>query len=67
VAATGEAFVRRVLTIVGVLAMLLGTIWVTQGTGVVPFGSIANDIKWAYLGAALFVVALFLIAHVRQR
>jgi len=51
---------------VGVLAMFLGTFWVLQGTGVVPLGFMANDIDWAYRGAALFVIALFVIAHYRR-
>ncbi len=57
---------RRVLTIVSVLTMLIGTVWVTQGTGLVPLGFMANDITWAYRGAALFVIALFALAQVRR-
>ena len=61
-----EAFVRPVLVTIGVLAMLLGTLWVLQGTGVVPLGFMANDIDWAYRGAALFVVALLVVAQMRR-
>lgn len=57
---------RPVMVTVGVLAMFLGTFWVLQGTGVVPLGFMANDIDWAYRGAALFVIALFVIAHYRR-
>ncbi len=57
---------RLVLVSVGILAMLLGTFWVLQGTGVVPLGLMANDIDWAYRGAALFVVALLITAHFRR-
>jgi len=58
--------VRPVLTFAGCSAMLLGTFWVTQGTGVLPIGFMANDIAWAYRGAALFLLALFVVAHVRR-
>ena len=57
---------RPVLVFAGVLAMLLGTFWVLQGTGVVPLGFMANDINWAYRGAALFVVALLVVAQMRR-
>ena len=57
---------RPVVTFVGLLAMYLGTFWVLQGTGIVPMGFMANDIDWAFRGAALAVVALFAIAHVRR-
>jgi len=58
--------VRPVVTFVGLLAMYLGTFWVLQGTGIVPTGFMANDITWAYRGAALFTIALFAVAHVRR-
>ena len=57
---------RPVVTFLGLLAMLLGTFWVLQGTGIVPMGFMANDITWAYRGAALFLIALFAVAHVRR-
>lgn len=58
---------RQTVTVFGMLAMLLGTFWVTQGTGLVPFGTMAGDIIWAYFGLGLFVVALGAIAQVRPR
>ncbi|MBI1213830.1 MAG: hypothetical protein GC190_20405 [Alphaproteobacteria bacterium] len=56
---------RQTVTVVSILAMLMGTFWVAQGTGVVPLGVTAGDINWAYLGAALF--ALSLCTHVQVR
>lgn len=57
---------RQAVTIIGVLAMFVGTFWVLQGTGVVPIGFMANEIDWAYRGAALFVIALLAVANVRR-
>jgi hypothetical protein len=65
-AATREAYVRPAVTFLGLLAMLLGTFWVLQGTGFLPAGFMDNDINWAYRGAALFLIALFAVAHVRR-
>ena len=57
---------RPVLTFVGCLGMVLGTFWVTQGTGLVPIGLMAGDINWAYFGTALFIIALTAVADTRR-
>lgn len=58
---------KLVLTIVGVLAMLLGAWWIAQGTGLAPIGFMANDMNWAYRGAGLLVVGLIVVAFARRR
>lgn len=58
---------KLIITIIGVLAMLLGVWWMLQGTGVVPVGFMANNMFWAYCGAGLFVVALIVVVVVRRR
>ena len=52
---------RRVLLIVGILATLIGLVWIGQGTGYFPYpaGSLMIDqTPWAYRGAAMAVVGL---------
>lgn len=56
---------RLAVSIFSVLAMLTGTFWVTQGTGVVPYGTMAGDIAWAYFGLALFCLSLSTLMQVR--
>ena len=58
---------RQAVTVLSVLAMLLGTFWVAQGTGLVPVGTMAGDIVWAYFGLGLFLLSLSLIAQVRPQ
>jgi hypothetical protein len=52
---------RNALLSGGVAAILVGLIWLGQGTGYFPYprsGFMINDIAWAYYGAALALVGL---------
>jgi subtilisin family serine protease len=55
---------RNSLLSVGVIAILVGVIWIGQGTGYFPYPSssfMINDVAWAYYGAALAVVGLVVV------
>ncbi|MEA2897133.1 MAG: hypothetical protein QOJ84_2748 [Bradyrhizobium sp.] len=55
---------RTVLLILGILALLIGLLWIGQGTGIVAWPQssfMISQIQWAYYGAALAVVGLILI------
>jgi hypothetical protein len=55
---------RYLLLILGVVALLIGLLWIGQGTGYVAWpqsGFMISQIQWAYYGAALAVVGLVLI------
>lgn len=61
---------RIVLTIVGVLALLMGLLWIGQGTGLVhwPASSFMLDQRpWATRGAILAVIGVALIVFARRR
>ncbi len=61
---------KTVLLIVGVFALLIGILWIGQGTGVVhwPASSFMIDQRpWAVRGAVLAVVGLALIIFARRR
>jgi hypothetical protein len=60
---------RTVLLIVGVLAILVGGLWLGQGLGYVhwPASSfMINQMKWAYYGAGLAVVGLLIVMYSRR-
>ena len=61
-----RGFVRTLLFVVGVLAVLLGLWWVAQGTGLVPIGFMANHMQWAYRGAVLAAVGVVLLFASRR-
>jgi uncharacterized membrane protein len=55
---------RKLLLVVGWLALAVGLLWVGQGTGVIKWPEssfMISQIQWAYYGAALAVVGLILI------
>jgi hypothetical protein len=60
---------RNVLLSVGVIAILVGVIWIGQGTGYFPYPSssfMINDVTWAYYGIALAVLGLVAVAVSRR-
>jgi hypothetical protein len=55
---------RRLLLIVGFLALAAGLLWIGQGTGVInwpPSSFMISQIQWAGYGAALAAFGLILI------
>jgi len=60
---------RNILLSGGVIAILVGVIWIGQGTGYFPYPSssfMINDVAWAYCGIALAVVGLVAVAVSRR-
>jgi hypothetical protein len=61
---------RLLLTILGALALLMGILWILQGTGYVhwPASSFMLDVRpWAWRGVALAAVGAALIWYARRR
>jgi uncharacterized membrane protein len=55
---------RRLLLILGLVALAIGLLWIGQGTGVIdwpPSSFMIKQIQWAGYGAALAAVGLILI------
>jgi hypothetical protein len=55
---------RILLTAIGIIALLIGLIWVGQGLGIInwPLASLMiNQIKWTYIGLGVAAVGLILI------
>ncbi|HEY5158133.1 MAG TPA: hypothetical protein VII93_09265 [Anaerolineales bacterium] len=56
------------LNVLGVLMILAGIVWILQGTGMAfTVGMMAYDIRWAYAGIALILVALVMIIFTNRR
>jgi hypothetical protein len=52
--------VRAGLSIVGVLVLLAGAVFVGQGLGYIPGSFMTGDMKWFWIGSAMVVVGLAL-------
>jgi uncharacterized membrane protein len=66
-----SSLMRTPLLTIGILALVIGLLWIGQGTGYVnwPQSSfMIRQIQWAYYGAALCLVGLMAIvfAHRHQ-
>ena len=52
---------KTALLIAGILAILVGVIWIGQGTGYFPYPAqsfMINEMPWAYRGAVLAIIGL---------
>jgi hypothetical protein len=59
----GFAIVMRIVTsLIGLLLILMGSVWMMQGLGVGPDaimqGFMVNNIQWTFYGAVLAVVGV---------
>ena len=55
---------RRLLLVLGLLALAVGLLWIGQGTGAIrwpPSSFMVNQLQWAGYGAVLGAVGLILI------
>jgi hypothetical protein len=65
----GRRIARALLLIVGVFVLLMGLLWIGQGTGIVPWPKTSfmiSQIAWAYRGAALAATGALMIFVSRQ-
>jgi uncharacterized membrane protein HdeD (DUF308 family) len=58
---------RVLLTVLGVLLIVFGVIWILQGIDVLPGSFMTGDIHWAIYGAIAVVVGIILIAAARRK
>jgi len=58
---------RIILSVVGVLMVLMGTIWFLQGVNILPGSFMTGQIRWAVYGGATAVVGLGLVAVANRR
>ena len=61
---------RTALVVIGSIAVIVGLLWIGQGTGYIrwPASSFMIDARmWAWYGIALAVVGIALIVYARRR
>ncbi|PYP79096.1 MAG: hypothetical protein DMD35_09295 [Gemmatimonadetes bacterium] len=57
---------RMLMTIVGVLLVLMGGVWILQGINVLPGSFMTGQTKWAIYGALAAVAGIVLIVLARR-
>jgi hypothetical protein len=61
---------RTALLVVGIIATLVGLVWIGQGTGYFPYppsSFMISQMPWAYRGIALAVIGIGVILYSRRR
>lgn len=58
---------KIVSSIVGVLLVLMGTVWFLQGTNVLPGSFMTGQTQWAVYGAIAVVVGVVLLVLANRR
>jgi hypothetical protein len=61
---------RILLLVLGIIVILIGALWVGQGTGYImwPRSSfMLQQTQWAYYGAGLVIIGLVMVIYSRQR
>ena len=58
---------KAILTIIGVLLILFGGVWILQGINVLPGSFMTGQIRWAIYGAIAVVAGAVLIVLARRR
>ncbi|MFM8349775.1 MAG: hypothetical protein ACKN9D_01770 [Actinomycetales bacterium] len=60
--------VKVIMMVVGIVLILVGTVWFFQGINLLPGSFMTGNSFWAFAGAASFIVGLvLLLMGVRKR
>ena len=60
---------KTLLVVVGVIVLLMGLVFVGQGSGYFPYPAesfMISQTRWVYYGAAIAVVGLLIIVFARR-
>ena len=56
-----------VLSIIGVLCVLIGAVWILQGINVLPGSFMTGQIQWAIYGAIAAILGIGLLVFANRR
>jgi hypothetical protein len=61
--------VKTLLTLIGIIVLLAGLVFMGQGSGYFPYPAesfMISQTRWVYYGAAIAVVGLFIVVFARR-
>jgi predicted phage tail protein len=58
---------RIIARVVGVIAILVGALWIGQGLGVLPGAAMSGVLFWFWVGLVLVIVGIALLWATRRR
>jgi hypothetical protein len=57
---------RIILSIIGLLCLLAGGVWLLQGINIIPGSFMTGQTKWAVIGAVMVVIGLGLLVSANR-
>ncbi len=69
IAIPGERNMKKLLLIIGVLALAMGLLWIGQGLNYIKWPTssfMISQIQWAYYGGGLAIIGLLVIVYSRR-
>ncbi len=58
---------RIALNVLGILCLLLGSVWILQGIGVLPGSFMTGQTEWAVYGAIVLTAGIGMLIVARKR
>lgn len=58
---------KTILRVIGLLLVVLGTIWFLQGINILPGSFMTGQTQWAVYGGISFVVGLALLGFAKRQ
>ena len=58
---------RIVLSVIGILFLLMGGIWILQGVNILPGSFMTGQTQWAVYGAIAVIAGIGLLVYANRR
>jgi Mg2+ and Co2+ transporter CorA len=65
--AVREIFMRLSGTIIGIILILLGLVWILQGSNVIGGSIMSGQSQWLYIGTVIAIIGLIVTWWSRRR
>jgi Mg2+ and Co2+ transporter CorA len=65
--AVREIFMRLSGTIIGIILILLGLVWILQGSNVIGGSIMSGQSQWLYIGIVIAIIGLIVTWWSRRR
>ena len=65
-ATSKERYMKTVVNVIGVLLVLMGSVWILQGINILPGSFMTGQTKWAIYGAIALLAGVGLLLRNRR-
>ena len=65
-ATSNERYMKTIVNVIGVLLVLMGSVWILQGINILPGSFMTGQTKWAIYGAIALLAGVGLLLRNRR-